>query len=62
MRGGGRGDLIVRVLVWTPTNLSPEQEKLLRELAGVESPPPDSSDGQGDRSLWSKVKEAFGGA
>src|SRR5690606_7468887 len=36
LQGAGRGDLIVRVVVWTPTSLTAEQEKLLRRLAEVE--------------------------
>jgi molecular chaperone DnaJ len=36
MRGGGRGDLIVRALVETPQKLTPRQEELLRELAEIE--------------------------
>jgi molecular chaperone DnaJ len=62
LRGGGKGDLVVRVLVWTPTNLSPEQERLLREFARIESAPPNAAAADGDRSFWSKVKEALGGA
>jgi molecular chaperone DnaJ len=62
LRGGGKGDLIVRVLVWTPTDLSQEQERLLRDFAKVESAPPNAAAADGDRSFWSKVKEALGGA
>lgn len=61
LRGGARGDLIVRVNVWTPTRLSPEQERLLRELAAVETDVPADPQREADRGLWSKVKEAFGG-
>jgi len=32
LRGGGRGDQIVRVIVWTPTKLNREGEALLRQL------------------------------
>ena len=32
----GRGDLHVRVLVWTPTKLTAEQAKLFEQLAKVE--------------------------
>ena len=32
----GHGDLHVRVLVWTPTKLTPEQAKLFEQLAKVE--------------------------
>ena len=33
LRGRGRGDLFVHVLVATPTNLTPEQDELLRQFA-----------------------------
>ncbi|HUF69538.1 MAG TPA: molecular chaperone DnaJ [Longimicrobiales bacterium] len=61
LRGGSRGDLIVRVNVWTPTDLSDEQERLLRQLAAIESDLPAEPRQEHDRGLWSKIKEAFGG-
>jgi molecular chaperone DnaJ len=50
-----KGDLIVRVHVWTPERLSAEQERLFHELAKVEGEPPKRSPG-----FWSKLKEALG--
>ena len=35
-RGGRKGDLLVQVVVETPTNLTPEQEQLLRQLAELD--------------------------
>lgn len=32
---GGRGDLVVRIMVETPSRLDPRQEELLRELAAI---------------------------
>ncbi len=61
LRGGSRGDLIVRVNVWTPTHLSPEQERALRELADLETPAPRDAQ-HADRGIWAKIKEAFGGS
>src|SRR5690606_28741888 len=61
LQGGGRGDLIVRVKVWTPTSLSAEQEKLLRRLAEIEQAPPSHIDEDDERGFWSRVREAFGG-
>lgn len=61
LQGSGHGDLIVRVVVWTPTDLNAEQERLLRELATVESAAPDHVDPEADRGLWTKIREAFGG-
>jgi molecular chaperone DnaJ len=63
MRGRGlpilgqdsRGDLLVRVHVWTPERLTDEQERLFRELAKLEGEPPKRSPG-----FWSKLKEALG--
>ena len=34
-RGGRKGDLLVQVVVETPTNLSPEQDQLFRRLAEI---------------------------
>lgn len=61
LQGGTHGDLIVRIAVWTPSQLSAEQEKLLRRLAEIEPPPPARIDDDGERGFWSKVKEALGG-
>jgi len=50
-----KGDLIVRIHVWTPERLSAEQERLFQELAKHEGEPPKRSPG-----FWSKLKEALG--
>lgn len=60
LQSNGRGDMIVRVIVWTPTELTPKQEELLRRLAEIESAVPDRR-GEGERGFWSKVREALGG-
>ena len=62
LQSAGRGDLIVRVVVWTPTELSGEQEELLRKLGRVESRPPERVPAEDDRGFWSKVREAFTGS
>jgi molecular chaperone DnaJ len=51
----GKGDLLVRVHVWTPERLTDEQERLFRELAKLEGEPPKRAPG-----FWSKLKEALG--
>ena len=51
----GKGDLLVRVHVWTPERLTDEQERLFQELAKLEGDPPKRSPG-----FWSKLKEALG--
>ncbi len=56
LRRNGRGDEQVTVFVATPTNLSPEQKKLLSELSrtlGKEATP------QGERGLFDKLRDAF---
>ena len=50
-----KGDLLIRVHVWTPEHLTDEQERLFRELAKLEGEPPKRSPG-----FWSKLKEALG--
>jgi len=55
---GGRGELLVRVRVWTPTHLTSEQKALLEQLANVESAPP--SDAGSGRKFWEELRRAFG--
>jgi molecular chaperone DnaJ len=50
-----KGDLLIRVRVWTPERLTDEQERLFRQLATLEGDPPKRSPG-----FWSKLKEALG--
>jgi molecular chaperone DnaJ len=57
LRGSGRGDQIVRVLVWTPTSLSREEREALERLAAVEQQPPEP-DTQ-EPGFWERVKRAF---
>lgn len=59
LKGSGRGDQLVQVVVWTPTDLSREQEATYRKLMEVEPPAPDSVEDTERRGFWSKVKEAF---
>jgi molecular chaperone DnaJ len=58
---GGRGDLVVTVIVDTPTRLDPRQEELLRELAairGEEKPDGNLSPG-GRSSVFGRIRDAF---
>ena len=57
LRASGRGDQIVRVLVWTPTNLSREERAALERLAEVEQPAPDPANSEA--GFWERVKRAF---
>jgi molecular chaperone DnaJ len=56
VRGRGRGDLVIQVVVDVPTNLSKAQEDLLRRFAaesGEDVGPP-------DEGLMSRLRSAFG--
>jgi molecular chaperone DnaJ len=59
---GGRGDLVVTVVVETPGRLDPRQEELLRELAAIRGEEkPDGKLGQ-DRpsgSVFGRIRDAF---
>lgn len=51
----GKGDQLVRVLIWTPTKLSEKEQKLFQQLAECEGIRPPV----GDKSFFRKVKEAL---
>jgi molecular chaperone DnaJ len=56
-RGGRKGDLLVQVVVETPTNLSAEQEELLRKLAEVSK----TSVSGPRKGFFGKLKDLLGG-
>lgn len=55
LRGSGRGDLLVRMHVVTPTKLSGDQKELLRRLADSLGTP----DVPADPSVFDRIKSAF---
>jgi molecular chaperone DnaJ len=58
LRGRGRGDLFIHVVVDTPTDLTAKQEELLHQLAaerGEAVDPPGGRDG-----VFSRIRSAFG--
>ncbi len=57
LRENGRGDQIVRILVWTPTQLSKEETELFEKLRAVESPAPEPD--VEEPGFWERVKRAF---
>ena len=59
LHGGGRGDQLVRIVVWTPERLTPDQEEAIRTLRDMEDPAPEKLRGDSGRSIWSRVKEVF---
>ena len=66
LRGRGRGDLFVHVLVATPGDLTPEQDELLRQFAasrGEEVLEPGAHHGHGHghgEGVFSRLRSAFG--
>ena len=56
--GGGRGDQHVRIHLWTPSELSAEQQELFRRMAELEGPAPQAGSRRG-RGFWSRVRDAF---
>ena len=49
-----RGDLLVRVRVWTPKKLSAEEKKVLEKLREVEAAPPSPSKG-----IFEKIRDSL---
>jgi molecular chaperone DnaJ len=56
----GRGELHVRVHVWTPVKLTVEQRVLLEQLAKIESRPP--AEEHTGKKFWEQLRQAFGGS
>lgn len=61
LNGTVRGDQVIKIRVWTPHELTSEQEEVLRRLAEIESPAPESVRRRTHKGFWSRVKEAFTG-
>ncbi len=61
LQGPGRGDLLVRVIVWTPTDLTSEQQQLFKKMSQIETAPPAPGEHESGRGFWSKFKEAITG-
>jgi molecular chaperone DnaJ len=57
LNGRGRGDLVARILVETPTRLSSKQKKLLQEFRATET----GDECPASKNFFSRVKEMFGG-
>ncbi|MGH3369188.1 MAG: DnaJ C-terminal domain-containing protein, partial [Nocardioidaceae bacterium] len=61
LRGVGRGDLVVRVVVETPSRLDERQEELLRELAALrDEETPDGQVQAAHKSVFDRLRGAFG--
>jgi molecular chaperone DnaJ len=61
LRSGNRGDLIVHIVVMTPTKLSREQEKILKEFAQSRGEVlGDSHTKDKNQSFLGKFRDSFG--
>jgi len=56
VNSNGTGDLHVRVQLWTPDKLTPEEEQLIERLAKVQQAVPVDR----GKGFWAKMKEALG--
>src|SRR6476659_2429828 len=56
LSGRGRGDLVARVLVETPTRMSKEQKKLLEEFRATET----GDECPATKSFFARIREMFG--
>ena len=56
VNASGTGDLHVRVQLWTPTDLTADEKRVIDELAKVHSPVPEGR----NKGFWAKMKEALG--
>jgi len=57
LNGHGRGDLVARILVETPTRMNSKQKKLLEEFRSTET----GDECPAAKNFFSRVKEMFGG-
>jgi molecular chaperone DnaJ len=57
VNGYRTGDQLVRVIVWTPTKLSREEEKLFRNLGDLDNSQPP----EGGKGFFERLKEVIGG-
>jgi len=56
LRGLGKGDELVRLVVWIPTKLSAEEKRLFKTLATMSGTQPPKA----DRSFFEKLRETLG--
>jgi molecular chaperone DnaJ len=60
LQSAGHGDQLVRVVVWVPTELTTEQERLIRQLRKGETAAPEAMDEDREGGgFWRRVRQAF---
>ena len=57
LNGRGRGDMVARILVETPTRLSKEQKKLLEEFRATET----GDECPASKGFFGRIRDALGG-
>ncbi|MCC6963371.1 MAG: molecular chaperone DnaJ [candidate division Zixibacteria bacterium] len=57
LRSAGRGDLLVKITVWTPQNLSSEQKQLYEKLRRLEGDMPPARE---TKSILERLRESLG--
>lgn len=57
VNSNGTGDLHVHVQLWTPDRLTEDEQRLIRELAEIQTAAPVAGR---EKSFWKKMKEALG--
>jgi molecular chaperone DnaJ len=60
LRGTGRGDMVVRVVVETPTRVDGRQGDLLRELAELRGEARSNGHAASSKGVFGRLREAFG--
>jgi molecular chaperone DnaJ len=56
LNGIGRGNELIRVVIWTPSRLSAEEKELFKKLAETRGQKPPAA----DRSFFEKLRETLG--
>jgi molecular chaperone DnaJ len=59
LEGPGQGDQMVRVHVWTPQNLTPEERELLEQLRDHDNFEPQPSQEEPEKSFFRRVSDVF---
>ncbi|MDC0230730.1 molecular chaperone DnaJ, partial [Aureispira] len=61
IQGYGRGDQLIHVSIWVPTNISPEERKTLEMIREAKNFQPNENDKRERKGLFDKMKDFFNG-
>ncbi|MCH2022198.1 MAG: molecular chaperone DnaJ [Saprospiraceae bacterium] len=61
IQGYGRGDQLIHVSIWVPTNISPEERKALELMRESKNFQPNENDKRERKGLFDKMKDFFSG-